>query len=76
MPHAGGSGPARRRGDSSFREPDRDQCEVALRALAACLDPEELAARSPAREYDFSPPPMHYEEPAEGGSDLKEAGGE
>ena len=30
------------------REPDRDQCEVALRALAACLEPDELAARTPA----------------------------
>jgi len=44
------------------REPDRDQCEVALRALAACLEPAELAALTPAVEPDFSPPPLHYEE--------------
>ena len=60
------------------REPDRDQCEVALKALAACLDPEELAARTPARDYDFSPPPVHYEEEVyeEESRNLKEAGGE
>ena len=44
------------------REPDLDQCEVALRALAACLEPAELAALTPAEEPDFSPPPLHYEE--------------
>ncbi|MBM4116729.1 DUF1385 domain-containing protein [bacterium] len=44
------------------REPDRDQCEVALRALSACLEPAELAALTPALEPDFSPPPLHYEE--------------
>ena len=44
------------------REPDRDQCEVALRALSACLEPAELAALTPAVEPDFSPPPLHYEE--------------
>ena len=46
------------------REPDLDQCEVALRSLAACLEPEELAARIPMEEPDFSPPPMHYDEDA------------
>jgi uncharacterized protein YqhQ len=44
------------------REPDLAQCEVALRALTACLDPAELAALTPVEEPDFSPPPQHYEE--------------
>jgi uncharacterized protein YqhQ len=44
------------------REPDLEQCEVALRALAACLEPAELAALTPLEEPDFSPPPLHYEE--------------
>jgi uncharacterized protein YqhQ len=44
------------------REPDLEQCEVALRSLSACLDPEELARRMPAAELDFSPPPVHYDE--------------
>jgi uncharacterized protein YqhQ len=44
------------------REPDLEQCEVALRALAACLEPAELAALTPFEEPDFSPPPLHYEE--------------
>ncbi len=59
------------------REPDLDQCEVSLRALSACLDPAELATRTPARELDFSPPPVHYEDREEDESEtLKEAGGE
>jgi len=44
------------------REPDLDQCEVALRSLAACLEPAELARLIPVEEPDFSPPPMHYDE--------------
>jgi uncharacterized protein YqhQ len=47
------------------READLDQCEVALRSLAACLEPEELAAVIPVEEPDFSPPPVHYEEGVE-----------
>jgi hypothetical protein len=35
---------------------------VALRALAPCLEPSELAALTPLEEPDFSPPPLHYEE--------------
>ncbi len=51
------------------REPDLEQCEVALRALAACLEPAELAALTPFEEPDFSPPPVHYEE---GEADLED----
>ncbi len=47
------------------REPDLEQCDVALRALAACLDPRELAELAPVEEPDFSPPPVHYEEDSE-----------
>ena len=47
------------------READLDQCEVALRSLAACLDPDEIRTRIPVSEVDYSPPPQHYEEGAE-----------
>jgi uncharacterized protein YqhQ len=58
------------------READLEQCEVALRALAACLDPDELAARTPVPEMDFSLPPLHYDEEEGEGPRLEEAGGE
>ncbi|MCP4547647.1 MAG: DUF1385 domain-containing protein [bacterium] len=58
------------------REPDVEQCEVSLRALAACLDPAELAERVPTDEVDFSPPPVHYDDGAGTDDDapLEEAG--
>ena len=55
------------------READIEQCEVALRALSACLDPDELAARTPVLEMDFSLPPLHYDgesEEADGDDEL------
>ena len=59
------------------REPDRDMCEVSLRALSACLEPADLAARTPATEYDFSPPPVHYVEGQEAEPDaLREVSSE
>ncbi len=64
------------------READLEQCEVSLRALSACLDPDELAARTPVPELDFSLPPLHYDEQGDAGNDgeesprIEEAGGE
>jgi uncharacterized protein YqhQ len=63
------------------REPDLEQCEVALRSLTACLDAGDLVELAPAEEPDFSPPPVHYEESEalpdkDSGDDLREAGNE
>jgi len=51
------------------KEPDRDQCEVALHSLAACLDPAEAAERIPGYTemcLEPDPPPR----PAEEGEEL------